>query len=719
MDGHLSRAAEEVKRQNVEVLECCYVMKCHDHRGEAKRILVLSDAFICYFKDLLVPVQDRTFYWTDLTSLTYRNNRLDLEFRSHPFRFTSRLSEVIFDKIVALLRCSMTSPELEAIAFSPAIQSTPRLNGWGIISRFRMEALNAGVKFEQSDIAIIQKNISQQSPIIDLTALSNTDLLPAFLTASACSPWIECIKLPKVFQADKVVAFLTSPQCHLTHIIVSGGLSSDLHHLLNGIEQSSTLYGISFEGFELTKEMLADIRESILKKELYTLGFNNSLPTRLTSSFVQNFLQPGVTDRLMMLNLNYIKGIDIPSLLKQIPNVASLSLEGCGLELGEFFNALARSQMSRICLLNLSKNFCVNQIDRSLQRPTTLQTLYINGCSFRNKALRSLFRFILGSQWPSGLALHADGIEVVFGEAFDENDFDSVIDGFDKSPVHEFSWNSNQLSNGLVRYLERSRHLRVLYLADLIKLCDYGLIGSALSNMKHLRQLVLSNTYLGANFIPILHSIESLPSLHYLDVRNSLMGDEGIECLGSLIRIIPCLVSLFFDGSHFKNFSSLEGLVIACEQRKTEIFLAFPDSDVSKINAEVNISNLRWRCQALNNPELKNTDFVSGSLSHSCTRAPLIPNQLRCQPQYSLVLPLETKGSLLNGQFPIYVSESLQMMLNGIAEVVESSSSSYSENMTDSDNEDSSFGTEDLEPIGKIRVERELLPSAEALFSNL
>ena len=98
------------------------VLKLNDKRGKSKRVVVITNQFITYFKDKNVK-ENRLHYWLNVTHLDFTNTTVIIKFNENKqFRFIPNLDSNSMDDVkrtlIELFLRIFSSEELAPLDFT-------------------------------------------------------------------------------------------------------------------------------------------------------------------------------------------------------------------------------------------------------------------------------------------------------------------------------------------------------------------------------------------------------------------------------------------------------------------------------------------------------------------------------------------------------------------------------------------------------------------------
>ena len=410
------KAVNDAEKQQCHVTHCSMVLKVRGRGGKDSRILVISDVFISFYRVKRSPSRDRTMYWPFLTRISVKDSIIELEFGEESFRFETQETYLILRKIISIVQRVLSKETFSCLNIpSTMILKELSANGRGTLSRFIGFCYKSGIQKIQSTFSALKQFLSQHTSTFDFSSIEVGSTIVPLMRTLCQVPFCESIVFSRLDKNETTNTFSTLIKYgsnNLKHLLIKGQIPNEFWAIISKMYQNSKIHltGISFLDCNITERDLLSIQQLMISKKMNSISLQNSLLfTKLSMPF-SSFFVPSLTENLLMLNLDKTSRLNLEQLFKCIPNIYSLSLSGCELDIIDTINCINQSKMDRLMLLNLSNNFCKSRFT-DLSFPKLLLRLDVNGISFGAKNLPLFFEKLMNNDWNDGLILSMSSIK--------------------------------------------------------------------------------------------------------------------------------------------------------------------------------------------------------------------------------------------------------------------------------------------------------------------
>ncbi|OHS99377.1 hypothetical protein TRFO_34191 [Tritrichomonas foetus] len=710
MEDPLKQAIHRCEEMGTSVLYSGFVMKQHDNRkGQAKRILIITDQFITYFKEGDTLEVVRTNYWCDVTSFKFNTARINLTFRESIFRFVSDETPSIANIINEIILRTLTVDEVDKLNLENyhCISINPKgaLSRCGTIIGKQGKSTKEFGSYDKLRIAL-----TTQQNWYKLSKDDVKNYLDSILETIRVVPNIKTYIFPKLIDGSKIFKALSEiyddKTTNVSFLVFKCGISQnskDFHSFIDSLKKSSNIHlkGLSFmNAVDFSNKNLEQIQKlfsNSQNEQLNSLVLSGISPTKR----ITNLFNKGALNSVRYLALDKTIDLDFPILIPALNNIQVLSLKYCNLEITSVIKVLYESNL-HLKYLDLSSNICTEKFPHNISLPSDLDCLYINDMKWEETTFPDFFEAILRSDSDNGLKLHCDSLKI------SDNDYSLTFEMVKSIPagfLTEFSWNNNQIHENLMEFLVKNVDLHVLFLKGvfsvyvkqpIIKFCKI------LPRFVGLTHLVLSGTRgneIGDEIISICESLKKLNRLHYLDVSNNMILDEGIHSLLDLLLNNKSIKTICFDNSEISSTGVLDEFISELIKARRRIKISYPREDIEKLLSFFDISpeyvenlKIKIKCvaegehsilppkpirvahddaelpvsqkvQANKRSSFRNlaSVFKNRGGSMRISRPPTIEND----PNSFFNRPFEVFYSHFDGSFPQYLDEKLEEKLSG------------------------------------------------------
>ena len=606
-DG-IDRAARACENKGAKCVYGGAVQKIHDTKnGQAKRILIVTNAFITYIKNPnKSPDLVRTRFWSDITSISYDNrSKIELKFKKEQLRFHSHESRVIMRKIADILIHTFSPAKIAQLHLDNIPHPEGAINPVGTFYRFEEQLIKRGlvpnkVPYRNSfrtDIFKLNRIIKPRPPEEFL------QVVEPFFYAIVSSPFTRAIFLPKVTESSDVsklysgIIYLVKKPTTITFINMKLPIDNpkfaDLsNELVN--KAATRINGFGFSSIEMTEKDAEDVKKLAEAKTLSTLRLTKLKPL----SVIPTILEGHVSENLRYLALDKSSKLDFEGIAPLLQNIAVLSLARCDLEISEVFEVIQNHNFEQLRLLNLSENKATKPFSDETVILSTIQRIDVNKCTFGDGVARNIFETILNAHYDNGFKFFANKIKTSKG---DTEELLAAFAEFTCDCLYEFSWKGNKVSEELIDFLARNPHLNTLYFHKNITSNTKSILQHFVENFpyfKGLTHLIVTggkNSALEGDFITLLHGLKDLQHLRYLDVSGNKIGESGISAIASELPSIKRLSHIAFEDCEINSIEPILSLIKNADKINRKILISWPSKDLQRLAKEKKI-----RSEAIN-----------------------------------------------------------------------------------------------------------------------
>ena len=611
----LRKACKVCTDEGATVLYKGGVNKLHDtKKGFAKRILVITDLFITYFKEKSKPVEERKHYWRDVTSFNFIDEKIELQFGEALFRFMSSDAERIAGKLMEIfLRC-FANDELALLDLSRYAHPPINANGPGVLNRLNIimkESNFSGLEeFKKHLYNFLQYSFNTFTFLDSDKVKHSADLKIALETLRAV-PYLNVIELPKFHHSKDLFAQLEDfikKSSNVYKLSFKNKPEGNFKDFAEAVISSkhSNLSALAFNDVDISSSELDNIKNLVKKAKINSLSFG-PLPEDTFDKFIDSFLSDDVTNKLLYLNLDSSKNIRIESFSDKLSNLAILSFANCNLEISKVLPLFSKSNFRSLRYLNLSDNSFSNPPD-AFFFPSYLERIDVSGVQWGNNVLPQFLFNLFNQPFRKGLRFHIDNIKLD-----DKDDWNNIFHAFDsisKYPLAEFSWCQNPVSESLFNFLARNSQIKVLFFNQCFDQGNESEIqwfANILPNFNELTHLVVRGDQeheLQDSVSRILNALVHCSSLRYIDFSDNNIHSQGVNEINELVKENSTLTHVSFDHSNMEEADCLNKMIESGENRRKPLFISWPLNDIDRLNKasklqEAEIDDLKQKLHRL------------------------------------------------------------------------------------------------------------------------
>ena len=331
----------------------------------------------------------------------------------------------------------------------------------------------------------------------------------------------------------------------------------------------------------------------MISKKMNSISLQNSLLFTKFSMPYSTFFIPSLSENLLMLNLDRTSRLNIDQLFQCIPNIYSLSLSGCELDIITVLNSIIQRKLDKLILLNLSNNFCKSNFS-GLKFPKLLLRLDVNGISFDSNKLSPFFEDLMNNDWNEGLLLSMSSIKA---SDSDWNKLFECMDKLKKFPLLRLTWTDNQIDhNSFYSFLSSCTRLQYLNISRCLTSnlpSVFFKINDSISNLPLLNTIILTGHEkrpLQNELEPFLTNLINLKSLRILDISNNLIDNNTFHYVAKLLSKNISIHTINLDGSQIDCLDPYNEIINICIQKLTPVYVSWPSIDISRLFDQKKIS---------------------------------------------------------------------------------------------------------------------------------
>lgn len=363
---------------------------------------------------------------------------------------------------------------------------------------------------------------------------------------------------------------------------------TDFSSFLNSIK-TSKIKTLVFGSIRFTRKEIQEICKIIDQtplKELYFTGLQYE-----QSLYETIYLSGDKFQKLkhfeIKCNTGKIPTHCLPMVLKFLMDskLKSIGLCKCGLDISSFFDEINGNNQIMLENLDLSHNYCSNEISINLNFGYTLKSLKLRNIRWESN---SIISFLNNQKFESVISLDLSNAEIP--------NVDTIFDSLSNHPptpnIIGFTWNKNPISPKLIQFIAQYTFLEQVsfdYCTTVNNDNLYLLLKSIKEFLlqKNIIDLSIRGTFskLSEKFISELKTpLIKNETLQKLDISDNLISDDGLLILSDIINQSSCLKIIYFDGS---NIQTSEGFINFLNKIKncTHLYhLAKPSHDISSLS---------------------------------------------------------------------------------------------------------------------------------------
>jgi hypothetical protein len=581
------------------------------------RILVITDVFIAFY---IEPRLSKTrYFWSDITSYSFKHEKIKFGTAKDTLQLTGQDIHVIDRQFRILLQGSLSANDFSMTQAEPLRAPALSFGNWGPLGRYAGLCMKA-------------KKPPNPEIVTTLTGLLRTSAHSFDTSKYEFGPkWNE--NSSPLYESLSLIPFLEQ-------LIVKKQKSEKdrsvnvLSELTKNLPKFLTLQHLSVEVFERKwKDFCDGLKRSPIKSLTIQSGLKQSnfgclKGIQLTSltvcgigfkdspmpKFISEVLIP--LSSLTVFGLQGCRKVSVKDIVSALPNLTSLSLIECKLEVLESITFTAPlNSLRALCLAK-------NKGSKGLisEWPTNLIRLDLMGVHWTPETLKTFWDSASGRTWSGGaeFSIQKLAFKGQSGEQKDISAFWPILVSVVPCSITSWCWDLTSVDDRLWDFLGQCRYLKRLVFHSAFNVSNresiHGLI-RILPQLGNLRTLIITSKKgdPGSIFISLLDALVRSPITH-LDVSYSRSGEPGLVKLAELIRENGQLQAVTFDSIKNATYIGLQTVLEAAEQRSAKLLLSWPDKLIGRLNLdEEDVQKLRVRFAKVQGfPYTEEKDIVCG-----------------------------------------------------------------------------------------------------------
>lgn len=573
---------ESCHRQIFGIFE---VQKVRERGASSDRLLALTDAFICYFKD---TVKDKSFPWTSLSYISLDDNIILLEFGSEDkiMRFIPENIKKVKEIIGCIIQRVLTTYESEDLELKNFTTYKYDYTPDSLLARLYCSAIQSNMMDEvnnnQNIIEFAKNNLfRKKQKVVKIRANQIDKLATPIMKTLQSADYIESLEFvePMNFDIFKILGEFISDDFPPKHIQVTGKLTANFQHFIDEINESKKLIGLTFKDCDFTQENIQTL-ENIRNSSLKSLSLQNCLQGKYEFTYAQSSL----FTNLKTLNMDYTKALDFERLYENCAHIQILSVAYCNLDISMVLTQISKYPNHSIKMLNVSGNTCTELKSKDLNLPQALIRFDAADINWPEMTFIQVLDLFLTSNFPYGIYLNFSNSTIT------ENDANKINVAFKNIPtrcLYGLDWSYNQISGNFNKFISRCDNLHELAVSgcysssnseDLIEL------GNSLAKLQYIEKIIMAGTeekHIGVHAASFINNLSAALQINTLNLSNQKLNQQSINILFDLVYLNRNLSQISFKGFD----ASIEGIFSSMKRFEYTKRTIFVDDFTDDINS--------------------------------------------------------------------------------------------------------------------------------------
>ena len=316
------------------------------------------------------------------------------------------------------------------------------LNRFKLLLKFKNKNLNNENKL------YLEKFINSKTYFFKLDSISFIiSELYLFLISLEFIPSINTLIIPFFISIDifEILSKFILKNKTIKHLVFINKINKNFFKLIHSINSLTNpkIKSISFQNCDFSSEIINEIGNLYSIHSIKRLKIVNSLREQFITSFFNLFNNIIGFSKITLLSINKSKGVNINTLLNNLPNLIELSASYCDFELSDFFSTLTNLN-SKIERLSISGNKCSKRIDINIKLPIELNSLSMNDISWEISSLIILWDILINFKSNTSIPLQLQISKMnLSNEKWDE--FFNNLKGKGSLFLNALKWDENPL----------------------------------------------------------------------------------------------------------------------------------------------------------------------------------------------------------------------------------------------------------------------------------
>lgn len=580
------------------VIQYGWVHKLNSKGKFDERFFTATNAgvYLCTAYILNIMKVSRLYAWIDLVSIEVHQTLNKAEFNFHVEQ--NPHVEIHYNEIGEFFR-PIFNYLIEFLPnHHPAFSKLPQfferrtLNSKNhIISMYLSACHSLSIEPENNVIYSLQDYISSKKPLIIEKKAFSSSSLKAILTALKYSKNIQDLTIigdgfPQLWST---LATILSRSSQFYHITISNYSNYESFDQFCDAIKSCTMQSIEFEKVKFTEKMAEMLSNTIQESLIGDLVFNNcDFNTVLSSTlFMESSSYTGI--KLFAVTNDKSVGLDdvfVPKYLNFFihANITQLELSYCNVEISKALTIIFSTKLP-LSLLNLTGNFCSEDLPGNLPFSETLYTFDLKHVDWKGKSLAT---FLLSTPFCTAVELNLSSAKL------ETEDWEDLLTSLAEAPqnamIVKLEWNKNSISNNFLKYILKLPCLRDLSLCHCHKInsqLDLSILSSIIANLP-LEKLSIRRTFKSEHGLlrELRGSLFATKTLQNLDVSESSLGDVGLAILQDIVSNNQSLTTINFDKSEITDVSILIDLFNTLAAIPKIVKVTKPRHDIQVLSSE-------------------------------------------------------------------------------------------------------------------------------------
>ncbi|OHT11765.1 hypothetical protein TRFO_18754 [Tritrichomonas foetus] len=315
--------------------------------------------------------------------------------------------------------------------------------------------------------------------------------------------------------------------------------------------------------------------------KLVDLAIEDSLSPQGLTAFIDNFETCAEYGRIAVLSLRETTGIDIARLISLAPNLRSLDLCRCDIDISTIISEFQQCELE---VLNLSENKSDAPLSPDIKISPTLNKILASNVTWKGANFANFLTVISNAQSnsESGLYLDISNLKISDGEA------KNAIEAMQKISLPNLTalvYNGNLVNSEFLSFLRNCNNLRSISVTDCFSSMNisYKNFLVMIRDSTTITELIIRSTKepFSANMTKTLFDFLKLnKSIAILDFQDQHQGMPLFCLIKDFIETNMTIREIRFDNNSLPSMKVLQGLAYIAEKRNKPLKLHIPKHDV-------------------------------------------------------------------------------------------------------------------------------------------
>ncbi|OHT10003.1 hypothetical protein TRFO_20910 [Tritrichomonas foetus] len=354
--------------------------------------------------------------------------------------------------------------------------------------------------------------------------------------------------------------------------------------------KENSLVKVKFSNSKYDLRFINDLTSLIQRNpNLIDISIENELIPEAMEAFLNNFETCVEYKHIVVLGLNQNSNVNYQKLLTLTPNLKSLDLSNCGLDISDVFKHIVLSD-SNLEVINLSSNKFLTEFDENMKLKPNLTKFIMRSIEWDFLNLNNFLTVISKNQNEenNNSKLYLDLSTMKHPPNSTISHLYSVIRNYKLTNLDTFIFDFNNIDQNIINFLASCDSLKSLSFSNCFNSYDeyFRSFLNYLKNNKKLVELVLRAKNLTFTLDMLKNLAETLianENIEILDLQGHKQGDYICDVISEILSENITLKEVRLDGNSIESLIPYETLETKLLLRNQQFILQLPIKDFNQL----------------------------------------------------------------------------------------------------------------------------------------